>query len=128
MRASRAGGAGADSSGLGRRAALADADDPRPLDDDRRGAALDGDAVVLDVLHLPDQAAAGGDLVALLERREQLLVLLPGLALRADDQEIEDGADGRDLQDQDREAAATARAGGRGHREQQCWGHVSPRW
>jgi hypothetical protein len=69
--------------------------DPRLL----HAAGLD----LLDVPHLADQTAAGHDLVTLLEIGEQLGVLLPRLARRAQDQEVEHEADRRHLQQQDRE-------------------------
>src|SRR4051812_1405927 len=77
--------------------AVADADDARALDDDGRGAALDGHPIVLHVLHLPDDAAARGDLVALLEAGENLVVLLPRRRLGADDEEVEHETDRTDL-------------------------------
>jgi hypothetical protein len=92
-----------------------DPHDPPALDHDRRGAALDGDPRLLhprldlhllDVAHLADDAAAGHDLVVLLEVAQQLGVLLPRLAGGTEDQEVEDEADRRHLEQEDGEAAA----------------------
>ena len=54
---------------------------------------LDLDLVVGDLGDLADDAAAGDDLVALLDRRDRRLMLLHPLLLRADHQELEDHED-----------------------------------
>jgi len=51
--------------------------------------------------------------VALLEAGQQRLVLLPGLGLRPDDEEVEDEADAGHLQQEDGEPAARAGRAGR---------------
>src|ERR1051325_8159047 len=81
-----------------RRDGLSHADDAGALHYERRAAALDGDAVVLDVLDLADDAACGGDVVALLERPEHLRVFLARPGLRPDQQEPEDADHQAELQ------------------------------
>src|SRR4026209_1481917 len=90
---------------LGRgRNGLTHANDAAPLHDQGGGPALDGDAVVLHVFHLPDDPAGGGDVVAPLELREDLGVLFPRLSLGPDQQEVEDQDNGPELQHQRSEA------------------------
>src|SRR5439155_1163637 len=74
-------------------------------------AAADRDFVILDVDHFPYDPARREDLVAALERREQLLVLLLLAALRADENEVKDRDEQSDL-DYERRRPRPTRAGG----------------
>ncbi|MEZ4587525.1 MAG: hypothetical protein R2909_14100 [Gemmatimonadales bacterium] len=76
---------------------IAHLDDPAPVDHQLRGAALDGDPVLLDLAHLADHAAGGDHDVVLLQALKHGLMPLPGLALGPDDQEVEDRAERGDL-------------------------------
>src|SRR5690606_17792488 len=78
----------------------ADACNASALDDHSRVAGLDGDTVVhcrrilgLNGHDFANNSAGGDDLIALLERFHQGIVLLALLLLRANENEVEDGED-----------------------------------
>src|SRR5438309_2233628 len=125
---SRADGAAAPSRrlGLGCGGAVQDVRDAAARHEELRFAAPHGDLVVLDVYHLADDASRRDDLVAALERGEELFVLRLLPALRPDQEEVEDRDEGPDLEHEDREPAARVlTGGGEGEREQSERGHAS---
>jgi len=96
-----------------------DARDLAALDDDSRLGRLDRDLVLHrtrrrtfsggylpDVHDLADDAAAGDDPIAALDAAQCLLVLLPLLLLRADEEEVEDAQDEDDLDQEVRRTRA----------------------
>src|SRR5688572_9857319 len=112
-------------SGTGRHR-LANPHDASPLHHQGSRPALDGHPVFLEVLDLADDPAGGGDIVPLLEPRQDLGVLLPRHGLGTDQQEVEDQDDRPELEHQDGDrAAGTAVGGSHEAREQGC--HASSR-
>ena len=92
--------------------AVGDTGDPAAQDHELGFAAADRDLIVLDVHDLAHDTARGHHLIAALQRREQLLVLLRLAALRPDQQEIEDRDEQPDLNDEGARPRPT-RTGGR---------------
>ena len=74
---------------------------------------LDLDLVVADLGHPAADAAAGDDLVALLDRRDRRLMLLHPPLLRADHQHVEDDEDQQPAGDARSDAGGAARLPGR---------------
>src|SRR6266568_4449526 len=94
---------------------------------DPRLAALHGDLVVLQVHDIADDTARGHDLVAALQRREQLAVALLLLALGADQHDVEDRDERGDLNQENGEPARGVLArGGEEQREHWEHGHADP--
>src|SRR5687768_1369485 len=75
----------------------------------RRGSLAGGQ--LLDVHHLAHDPAERDDLIAALDGAQRRFVLLPLLGLRADEEEVEDRQDQRDLDQERRERSEAAAAG-----------------
>ena len=88
-----------------------DARDPAAQDYELRFTAPHRDLLLFDVHHLAYDAAGRDDLIAPLQRCQQLLVLLRLAALRPDQHEIEDPDDHSDLDDDTAEPAPALTGG-----------------